>query len=64
MIHGLGDAIRGGEGDEDIETAIVLGGGGEVEGCLDAELRVACCRHCFDSLLGGCGGILITLLRC
>ncbi len=32
MIYGLGDAIRGGEGDEDIKTAIlVLGGGGEVE---------------------------------
>ncbi len=29
----MGDAIRGGEGegDEDIETAIVLGDGGEVE---------------------------------
>ncbi len=31
MIDGLGDAIRGGEGDEDVEASIVLGGGGEVE---------------------------------
>ena len=31
MIDGLGDAIRGGEGDENVEAAIVLGGGGEVE---------------------------------
>jgi hypothetical protein len=31
MIDGLGDAIRGGKGDEDVETAIVLGGGGELE---------------------------------
>ncbi len=31
MIYGLRDAIRGGKGDEDIETAIVLGGRGEVE---------------------------------
>jgi hypothetical protein len=31
IIDGLGDAMRGGEGDEDAEAAIVLGGGGEVE---------------------------------
>ncbi len=35
-----------------------------VQGLLDAELCVACSRNCFDFLLGGCGGILITLLRC
>ncbi len=31
MIDGLRDAIRGDEGDEDVEASIVLGGGGEVE---------------------------------
>ncbi len=31
MIDGLADAIRDGEGGEDVEAAIVLGGGGEVE---------------------------------
>ncbi len=31
-----------------------------VQGLLDDELCVACGRHCLI-LLGGCGGILITL---
>jgi hypothetical protein len=34
-----------------------------VQGSLDDELCVACGRHCLI-LLGGCGGILIKLLRC
>ena len=31
MIEGLGHAIGGGKGSEDVETTIVLGGRGEVE---------------------------------
>ena len=31
MIEGLGCAIGGGKGSKDVEAAIVLGGGGEVE---------------------------------
>ncbi len=34
-----------------------------VQGLLDDDLCVACGRHCLI-LFGGCGGILITLLRC
>ena len=31
MIEGLGHAIGGGKGSEDVKATIVLGGGGEVE---------------------------------
>ena len=31
MVEGLGYAIGGGKGSKDVEAAIVLGGGGEVE---------------------------------
>ena len=55
MIHGLGDAIRGGEGDEDIEIAIVLGGGGEVEaaGAVPRPRFPMCRRIVGDDELAG-----------
>ncbi len=48
MIDGLGDTIRGGKGDEDVKTAIVLGGGGEV------KPRVLCLAHDFRCVGESC----------
>ncbi len=55
MIDGLGDAIRGGEGDEDVEASIVLGGGGEIEatGAVSRPRFPVCRRIVGDDELAG-----------
>jgi hypothetical protein len=55
MIDGLGDAIRVGKGDENVETAIVLGGGVEVEatGAVSRPQFPVCRRIVGDDELAG-----------
>ena len=55
MIDGLGDAIRGSEGDKDVEASIVLGCGGEVEsaGAVSRPRFPVCWRIVGDDELAG-----------
>ena len=55
MIEGLGCAIGGGKGSKDVEAAIVLGGGGEVEaaGAVPRPRFPVCRRIVGDDELAG-----------
>ncbi len=55
MIEGLGHAIRGGKGSEDVKATIVLGGGGEVEaaGAVSCPRFPVCRRIVGDYELAG-----------